>query len=166
MNNATEDSIIQLYRESFPDLARMLQQKGATLEEAKDAFHDALLIYMEKKNAGQLHLHSSPKAYLLGIAKICWLRARGVTVALPETFDVAEADDGRHEEMEQSLRASLAKSGKRCLDLLKAFYYDRHSMQAIATHFGFKGTRSATVQKYKCLEKVRNHIKTNHHYAQ
>jgi DNA-directed RNA polymerase specialized sigma24 family protein len=161
-----EDPIIQLYRDSFPDVARMIRRKGGTLEDAKDAFHDALLIYMEKEKAGRLQLHSSPKAYLLGIARICWLRARGATVALPEAFDAAEPEDAGIEEREQSLRASLVRSGKRCLELLKAFYYDHCSMQDIAARFGFNGTRSATVQKYKCLEKVRKEIKTNEAYAQ
>jgi DNA-directed RNA polymerase specialized sigma24 family protein len=167
MTTQTGDSIIQLYRDSFPDVARMVRRKGGTLEEAKDAFHDALLIYMEKEKAGRLQLRSSPKAYLLGIARICWLRARGATVRLPEAFDVAEPEeDTDMEEMEQSLRSSLVRSGKKCIELLKAFYYDHCSMQDIAIRFGFNGTRSATVQKYKCLEKVRNEIKTNEAYAQ
>jgi DNA-directed RNA polymerase specialized sigma24 family protein len=144
----------------------MIRRKGGTLEEAKDAFHDALLIYIEKEKAGRLQLHSSPKAYLLGIARICWLRARGATVALPEAFDAAEPEDVDMEEREQSLRTSLVRSGKKCIELLKAFYYDHCSMQDIAARFGFNGTRSATVQKYKCLEKVRKEIKTNEAYAQ
>jgi DNA-directed RNA polymerase specialized sigma24 family protein len=166
MTTQMEDPIIQLYRDSFPDVARMVRRKGGSLEEAKDAFHDALLIYLEKEKAGRLQLHSSPKAYLLGIARICWLRARGTTVALPEAFDAAEPEDAGMEEREQSLRASLVRSGKKCLELLKAFYYDHCSMQDIAARFGFNGTRSATVQKYKCLEKVRKEIKTNKAYAQ
>ena len=166
MTTQTGDSIIQLYRDSFPDVARMIRRKGGTLEEAKDAFHDALLIYMEKEKAGRLQLHSSPKAYLLGTARICWLRARGATVALPETFDAAEPEDADIEEREQRLQVSLVRSGKKCIELLKAFYYDHCSMQDIAVRFGFNGTRSATVQKYKCLEKVRKEIKINEAYAQ
>ena len=166
MTKQMEDPIIQLYRDSFPDVARMIRRKGGTLEEAKDAFHDALLIYMEKEKAGRLQLHSSPKAYLLGTARICWLRARGATVALPETFDAAEPEDADIEEREQRLQVSLVRSGKKCIELLKAFYYDHCSMQDIAVRFGFNGTRSATVQKYKCLEKVRREIKINETYAQ
>ena len=47
-----------------------------------------------------------------------------------------------------------------CLELLTAFYYEHLPLRDIATKFGFNGTRSATVQKYKCLEKVREKIKT------
>lgn len=168
MTKQAEDPIISLYRESFPDFARMIRRMGGSLEQAKDAFHDAFLIYMENEKAGQLQLHSSPKAYLIGTAKIRWLRARGgdAMQELPENFETADAVSPDMEEREKSLLDALVRSGRKCMELLKAFYYDHSSMQDIATRFGFKGRRSATVQKYKCLEKVREEIKTTTTYAQ
>ncbi|GGB11424.1 RNA polymerase sigma factor [Puia dinghuensis] len=163
-----EDHLVSLYRESFPDFARMVRRMSGTLEQAKDSFHDALLIFMEKEKAGKLHLHSSPKAYLIGIAKICWLRTlnNDPHLPLPEGFEAPQPEEeADKEEREKSLLESLQKSGKKCLELLKAFYYDHCSMPDIATRFGFKGGRSATVQKHKCLEKVRQTIKTSEVYA-
>ena len=157
------DHLTTLYRDSFPDFARLVRSKGGSLEEAKDCFHDALLIYMEKASAGTLHLYSSPKAYLLGIARICWLRSRtaGPNLPLPDDFgEMPDPEDEDRQEREETLLRSLQATGKKCLDLLKAFYYDNISMQDIARKFGFNGRRSATVQKYKCLEKVRAEIKT------
>ena len=161
-----EDPVVSLYRDSFPDFARMVRRMGGSLEQAKDSFQDALLIYLEKEKAGKLHLYS-PKAYLLGTAKICWLRMvnKGSMLPLPEGFEPAEPQDADTEEREKSLLESLINSGKKCLQLLKAFYYDHSSMQDIAVKFGFNGTRSATVQKYKCLEKVRESIKATQAYA-
>lgn len=168
MTTQKETEIIPLYRDSFPDFARMVRSMGGTLEQAKDSFHDALLIYLEKEKAASLHLHSSPKAYLLGTAKICWLRSRNTGPIQPFTheFEAADPEDKDAEEQEKSLLQSLQRSGKKCLELLKAFYYDHCSMQDIASQFGFKGRRSAAVQKYKCLEKVREEIKKTHIYAQ
>jgi DNA-directed RNA polymerase specialized sigma24 family protein len=168
MTRQSDDPIINLYRDSFPDFARMIRRMGGSLEEAKDAFHDALLIYMERDKAGKLNLHSSPKAYLLGTARICWLHRQGnePVSELPEGFEAAEPEDTNEEEREKSLLESLVKSGKKCMELLKAFYYDHCSMQDVAERFGFNGRRSATVQKYKCLEKVREEIKKTQAYAQ
>ncbi len=168
MIRPSEDPITSLYRDSFPDFVRMIRRMGGSPEEAKDAFHDALLIYMEREKAGKLDLRSSPKAYLLGTARICWLRTRGKgpVSELPEAFEAAEAEDTYEEEREQRLLESLVRSGKKCMELLKAFYYDHCSMQDVADRFGFNGRRSATVQKYKCLEKVREAIKTTQAYAQ
>ena len=168
MTLENDDPIIELYRDSFPDFARMVRRMGGSLEEAKDSFHDALLIYLEKGKAGKLQLHSSPKAYLLGTAKICLLhnRKNGSMLSLPEGFEAATTQDPDTEEREKKLLDSLQKSGQKCLELLKAFYYDHCSMDHIAGRFGFKGRRSATVQKYKCLEKVRKEIKITEIYAQ
>ena len=168
MFDPKEDPIITLYREAFPHFARMVRTLGGTPEEAKDCFHDALLIYLERERAGKLKLHSSPTAYLLGTGKICWLqkRSRGSFSPLPEGFDSSEAPEPDLEEREQSLLASLERTGRKCLQLLKSFYYDHLSMDDIAARFGFNGRRSATVQKYKCLEKVRENLKTTEAYAE
>jgi predicted DNA-binding protein YlxM (UPF0122 family) len=53
----------------------------------------------------------------------------------------------------------LENAGQKCMDMLKAFYYDNLPVRTIAEQFGFSGERSATVQKYKCMEKVRETIK-------
>jgi DNA-directed RNA polymerase specialized sigma24 family protein len=173
MTTQVEDPIVSLYRDSFPDFARLVRRMGGNLEQAKDSFHDALLIYLEKQKAGKLQLHSSPKAYLLGIAKICWLRTRdnGSIMPLPEGLERAEPEDPEFQAGELGERAnglldSLLRSGKKCMELLKAFYYDHCSMEHIAGRFGFNGRRSAAVQKYKCLEKVREEIKKSEAYAQ
>lgn len=167
MTTQQDDPIVRLYRDSFPDFARMIRRMGGTLEQAKDSFHDALLIYLEKQKAGKLHVQSSPKAYLLGTAKVCWLHAQdtGSIVPLPEGLEPAEPEDMRMGDREEGLLDSLLRSGKKCMELLKAFYYDHCSMQEIAGQFGFNGRRSAAVQKYKCLEKIREEIKTFQAYA-
>ncbi|HBW79381.1 MAG TPA: RNA polymerase subunit sigma-70, partial [Sphingobacterium sp.] len=53
----------------------------------------------------------------------------------------------------------LEIAGRKCLELLKSFYYDQMSLQEIADEYGYSGVRSATVQKFKCLEKVRESVK-------
>ena len=53
----------------------------------------------------------------------------------------------------------LQRTGKKCMDLLQAFYYEKASMSELSERFDFRNERSATVQKYKCLEKVRTQIK-------
>jgi len=155
-----EDRLVSLYRSAFPACAKMIHRMGGTLEQAKDCFHDALLIFMEKEKSGSLRLHSSPEAYILGTARICWLRFVNGTRALPlpDEFETAEVQEETSEEKEKALLQYLQSAGKKCLELLSAFYYEQSSLQDIAIRFGFKGRRSATVQKFKCLEKVRQNV--------
>jgi DNA-directed RNA polymerase specialized sigma24 family protein len=163
-----EDRLVSIYRSAFPACAKMIHRMGGTLEQAKDCFHDALLIFMEKEKAGSLQLRSSPEAYLLGTAKICWLRfVNGTrTFPLPDEFETVEPQEETSEEKEKAILRYLQSAGKKCLELLSAFYYERSSLHDIAIRFGFKGRRSATVQKFKCLEKVRENVKTSYNYAE
>jgi hypothetical protein len=45
------------------------------------------------------------------------------------------------------------------MELLHAFYYNRQSMDEITDRFGYSSAHSATVQKFKCLEKMRDTVK-------
>ena len=53
----------------------------------------------------------------------------------------------------------LETTGKRCMDLLRSFYYKKKTPAEIAEDHNYNSEHSASVQKYKCLEKVRDTIK-------
>src|SRR5690606_26756930 len=59
---------------------------------------------------------------------------------------------------ELKLLQFLEVAGKKCLLLLQGFYYGNMNYKKIAKTFGFGSVRSATVQKYKCIEKIRKEI--------
>jgi DNA-directed RNA polymerase specialized sigma24 family protein len=154
-----EELFIALYKSVFPSVAKYVAKMGGTFDEAKDIFQDALVVYYEKAIAGSCEIKTNEKAYLAGIAKHLWLKkfnANRVNQSM-DGFDV-ESD---HEERisDNKLLTFLQTAGKKCMDLLRSFYYDEQPLNEIAETFGFSGVRSATVQKYKCLEKVRETVK-------
>lgn len=154
---------IAFYKSAFPMVAKFISNRGGNFEQAKDIFQDAMVIWYEKQ-VGNDHVDiRSQKAYLFGIAKNLWHRSfEAGSEMLPLSGQPYEdfADDAPHAEVSTSkLIGLLETTGKKCLDLLKAFYYDKLSMQSLSAGFGFKSVRSATVQKYKCLEKVRETVK-------
>ena len=150
---------VRLYEEAFPAAAAFVSKNGGNFDQAKDIFQDALVLYYEQVVATGKTIHSSEKAYLLGIVKHLWyglIRKTGHEEALPDGLNVADLKTPTI--AEQRLLGFLERAGQRCMDMLKAFYYDHLSLEKIAENFGFGGVRSATVQKYKCLEKVRNEV--------
>lgn len=158
----TEKSITAVYEQTFPFVARFVSKMGGSFADAKDIFHDALIIFYEKKVSGTLAVALSPEAYILGIARHLWLRkfrqdkdrfawdSENIDIAIPPD-DFGEADN--------RLLGLLQRSGRKCLDLLQAFYYEQLRLPDIARAFGYQTVRSATVQKYKCLEKIRAQVK-------
>ncbi len=151
---------MDLYKKTFPAVARYISRKGGNYEEAKDIFQDALIIYYEKLVSNSFSHVKNEKAYILGIAKHLWCRRLEsnednytIENALSET-EITETYLSSHKIM-----YLLESAGQKCMEILRAFYYDKVSVSDIAKHFGYSGTRSATVQKYKCIEKIRETVK-------
>jgi DNA-directed RNA polymerase specialized sigma24 family protein len=154
-----EEFFTRLYKKAFPPVAKYVSRRGGSFDEAKDVFHDALIIYYEKTMQAVLNENIDETAYLVGIAKHLWLKkSRGDNQAISlDGVEVSVIDD--EEPSTHRLMHFLTKAGSKCMELLKNFYYDQLPLNEIAETFGFSGVRSATVQKYKCLEKVRETIK-------
>ncbi|RCH56457.1 sigma-70 family RNA polymerase sigma factor [Mucilaginibacter hurinus] len=154
-----EELFITLYKKTFPASARYICKMGGTFDDAKDIFQDALVIYYEKVIAGPAQINNSDTAYLLGIARHLWLK-RLKHNDLKRPLDNYDFED-EHEQAASAnaIMAYLETAGQRCMELLRAFYYDKLAVKDIAALFGYAGERSATVQKYKCLEKVRVTVK-------
>lgn len=163
MNAQDEQQLATLYRDTFPDAARVVKQLGGDHETARDLFHDALVIYLEKSDAQKAAIKTSPKAYLIGITRILWFRSLrennhyrqvGDSEAFPEI-----PEDFHPDEQERSLLRHLQAAGEKCMRLLRGFYYEQLSLQQLAQRFRYGSVRSATVQKHKCLEKVRTEVR-------
>lgn len=149
-----------LYKKAFPALSKYVSRMGGSFDEAKDVFQDALVIYYEKIVAME-DIPGSDKAYLFGIAKHLWLkkyRDNSMNVPLVD-FNGGILDEEDTKPRTEKLMHYLETSGQKCMEILKAFYYDKLSVKQLADLFGYTSIRSATVQKYKCLEKVRDRIK-------
>lgn len=153
---------MQLYQKAFPLVAKYVANMGGSFEEAKDVFQDALIIYYEKLATSGVVLQHSERSYLLGIAKHLWAkknRQHNRYISLDDSLAGIAMEENSKTTSSVKLLDLLHASGKKCMELLRAFYYDKLPMNKIAGLLGFSNERSATVQKYKCLEKVRDTIK-------
>ena len=159
-----ERLFVDLYQRAFPAVAQFVRRRGGSLEEAQDIFQDTLVIYYEKTVAeasGPPVFHHKA-AYLLGIARHLWIKKYHLAsseVSLEDDHQFSWVDEKIAMPSRPKLLRFLSTAGKKCMDLLRAFYYDRLPLTEVANTFGYSGVRSATVQKYKCLEKVRNTVR-------
>lgn len=155
-----EQLLMELYKSAFPAVAKYVARLGGSFDDAKDVFQDALVIYYEKAVAGKLCAQND-KAYLLGIAKNLWFKKFRDGIDLQPLHDhlLNIADEIEDQISSNKVLRYLQTAGKRCMDLLSAFYYHKQPMKEVAEQFGYAGVRSVTVQKYKCLEKVRDTVK-------
>jgi len=153
-----EQLFIHLYKKAFPVVCKYISKRGGNMEQAKDVFQEALLLYYEKVVVGRTEIASNETAYLVGISKHLWFQLCTKEKGTCELghHDLAAIEDEKLSD--NKLLALLETSGKKCMDMLKAFYYDKLNMVQVAENFGYNSERSATVQKYKCLENIRNTV--------
>jgi len=148
-----ELDLATVYEETFPAVASFVAKMGGTVEDAKDIFHDAFIIAFEKN-------YSDP-AYIVGIAKHLWIRKYHHDknrVDLDYSIEIPKEEE--HSPIVTRLLRLLEIAGKSCLDLLQSFYYEKQSAENIASKYNYSSAHSATVQKHKCLQKVRSFVKT------
>ena len=160
---ARESSFQELYESAFPDVASFVAKMNGSFQDAKDIFHDALLIYIEKSQHPDFEIAVLPQKYILGISKHLWLR-KFSAVKKHVTFNAMESSISIPVDFYPSVQISrvlrlLEIAGKSCLDLLRACYYDKLTMKDAASRFGYRNEHSVTVQKYKCLMKLRSVVK-------
>ncbi|WDF76295.1 sigma-70 family RNA polymerase sigma factor [Mucilaginibacter sp. KACC 22773] len=157
-----QELFVGLYKKVFPAVAKYVARCGGSFDEAKDVFQDALLSYYEKTAQIGLSVNNSDGAYIYGTARYLWIKRYkegGQTSQLNEALIVNTAEESISLPDDSKLLRFLESAGKRCMELLRSFYYDKLPMTQVAETFGFSGVRSATVQKYKCIEKVRETVK-------
>ncbi|HEU5053456.1 MAG TPA: sigma-70 family RNA polymerase sigma factor [Hanamia sp.] len=156
-----EEAFEQLYEEVFPVIADIVSRQGGSFQDAKDIFQDALIIFYEKNVSGALNVRLSEEAYIVGIAKHLWnkklkskykllsLDSFEKKILLPEDyFEVETSKTNR-------LLHLLEVAGKKCVELLRSIYYDKLSLNEVSQIHGFSNAHSASVQKYKCIEKIK-----------
>ena len=158
-------ALTHLYRRAFPLVRRHVRRYGGTTHDAEDVFQDALVILYEQAVGGTLTLTASASTYLVGIGRNLWhheqrRRARLPHEALPDDLEPLAAD-----ESEAATAASFAvldyveRLGAKCKNVLLSFYYFQQPLTQIAETHGYRSVRSATVQKFKCLERLRNSVR-------
>lgn len=152
------EMIRECYEHVFPKACAYLHKRGADLETAKELFQEAMVLYYEKTVVEGFTPSLSKEAYLMGMVKNLWLKqqSRGIRAEALDGLEVS--DTVLPEPAAEKLVAYLKSAGEKCLNLLQSYYYEKLSMSQLKQKFGFKTERSATVQKYKCLEKVRSTV--------
>jgi len=166
-------TLTQLYRRAFPAVQRLVRRQGGSAEDAQDVFQDALVVLYEQAVAGTLVLTASASTYLVGVSRHLWQhelrrRARLPHEPLPDDPGPLLADAPAAEEPASfAVLDYVQQLGDKCRAVLLAFYYFQQPLTQIAAAHGYRSVRSATVQKFKCLERLREKVRAvfTHEFA-
>jgi RNA polymerase sigma factor (sigma-70 family) len=152
-----------LYKHSFITTKRMVIKLGGTEDEAWDVFQDAVTILYEQCQDSKFTLNCRINTYITAIARNLWLKrkSRDLHTAMPDDWEIP---DNAVTDMEsfllkekqyEMLHQALENLGEPCSNLLKAFYFQKKSMQIISKEYGYTNAENAKNQKFKCLNRLK-----------
>lgn len=153
----------RLYAKVYPMALHYVKSNGGDADDAKDVFQEALVLFYEKVVHGQLTLTASVSTYLMAICKNLWRqemdkRSRKTALAARQT-DVFYEEPDVDLPSAAPLMDFVTQLGDKCKDILVSFYYFGQQLEQIAGRHGYRNIRTATVQKFKCLERLRQSVR-------
>jgi RNA polymerase sigma factor (sigma-70 family) len=165
-----EKTLEYLYARTYPVVLHYVKERQGREEDAQDLLQDAIILFFEKVVHDRLVLTAAPTTYLVAICKNRWRqerekRSRQVPLADGHPGGTTETPEPDTHEATAHLLDYVNQLGEKCRDILVQFYYFGQQLEQIAADHGYRTIRSATVQKFKCLERLRkavSHLSVGH----
>lgn len=170
MNTSIEEidlstTLKSLYKK-WPEIRRFLKSVGCDAVHAEDIFQEALLIYMRKIEDPTFQLTVEPFFYVKNTCKFLWYNqarkeGKNVHIELPENIEEYQDDWFSKELKLQLVERAIDQIGAQCQQLLQLFYGLGLSLVEIAKKLSMRNEGVARTQKYRCLNKVKDIVRTN-----
>ncbi|MCE3260103.1 MAG: polymerase subunit sigma-70 [Bacteroidetes bacterium] len=157
-----------LYKKHYNIVLKLVVNNSGTSDAAKDIYQETLIVLYENARKPGFELNCQLQTYIYSVAKRLWLKQlkkNGSTFLIREDdeggiADVSE-DISLHQQKESDIEKaakSLENLGEPCATLIKDFYIQKLSMEAIAEKFGYTNADNAKNQKYKCLQRLKKYF--------
>ena len=158
-----------LYIRFYKDVEKYILSKGGSSDEAKDIYQEGMTAFYVQVKKGKFRQEAKIKTYVIAICKNIWFREikkRKPRVELSDSmFDPEELKIDINTERPNDLTYDVFQIFKQlkedCQKILELYYFEKYSMQAIAKEFNFASVQSAKNKKMKCLNYLRQKIKTH-----
>lgn len=159
--------LYQLYRNEFITWSK--SHYNATVEQAKDAFQDAILDFHQNVISGRLtELSSTIKTYLfqIGKHKLLNIQKKDRRLTYHEALHLIENGEASKFMQEENkkytqdqISEAIEKLPKDCQEVLKFYYLKEYDMESIAREMGYKNADTAKSKKSICFKKLTEDLK-------
>lgn len=161
-------AIKALYR-YYPVVRQMVLKNNGNRQDAEDIYQEALIILFRKLKEEKFVLTSNLSTFLYSICRYQWLNElrkrkqepKNAIEAISENeiirFDTFFEEESNFRKAENA----LMNLGEKCRELLRLFYFEKLDFASIAGKIGLSNEKVAKNQKYRCLEKAREHYSSS-----
>lgn len=177
VKNQDERVVQSIYNAFRPKFENWLKgrYKIGNPEDCREIYQRSFTVLFFNIKRGKLNdLEASLETYLFGIGKMVvreWWREqsnqKGLVSLEPDTdsgeghlkeidlFSSVLTKDTVDDDLRRKLLNALEQLGEPCKTILKLFYWERNSMEAIANKTGYKNEQGAKKKKYLCLTRLK-----------
>jgi RNA polymerase sigma factor (sigma-70 family) len=162
LQQGSDAALKQVYKQNYPVVVNLVISNGGSLQEAKDVFQEALIIFYERCRENSFTLSSRISTYLYSVSRNLWLKElkkkKQQEEPLRDTDDFIDLQNGESSQREEQYRAmqhALNALGEPCRSILRDFYIHSKSMEEITEQYGYTNSDNAKNQKYKCLRRLK-----------
>jgi len=168
-----ERIITEMYTAYFPSVRHYIYRNNGSAEDARDIFHDAFVVLLEKIRSNSLDLNCSVKTYLYAICKNLWLKKisayKAVHIQYGDLEDTLAGANPINQEFYDINRAYLlyqkqfALMSPTCRKLIQ-YFLEGYSYQEITKLMNYENEGYARKRKYRCIKLLIKRIKTDPDY--
>lgn len=151
----------------FPVIKKLILRNNGSKQDAEDVYQEALIILMNKLQDPEFKLTSSLNTYVYSVCRFLWndeLKKKNKRIEVEikgnESFLEEDLIPTKDERDQKLAERAFDQLGEKCKDLLGLFYFKKMNLKDIATKLGFGSEKVAKNQKYRCLEKAKDNLRT------
>ncbi|MBA3682214.1 MAG: sigma-70 family RNA polymerase sigma factor [Bacteroidetes bacterium] len=152
----------------FPVVQKLVLKNNGSKQDAEDIYQEALIILIRKIQSPGFILSSSLNTYIYSVCRFLWndqlkKKNKSIETDIETTLFVLKAEEIENDTTENENKLAekaFNELGEKCKQLLQLFYFNKISLKEIATKLGFNSEKVAKNQKYRCLEKAKENLKT------
>ena len=168
-----EEALKELYVDNYYMIENFVIKYGGSKEDAKDVFQESIILLYNNIKTRKFELKSKISTYLYSVSRNIWFkknkREKRESALDEKKFENLASSDNVIEQIvyteEQILIGKLlTKSGERCKQILKLYYFEKNRMKEIAKSLGYASEQVAKNQKAKCMKKLKSIVKNSDYY--
>lgn len=164
-----------LYQKMKPVVKSYIKKQGGDDDDTKDIFQDVIVFFSRQVCAMKFEAKSQKEmeGYFIKVAHYKWLkkiesdkrRGNRENDFLLDNDTVSETqlppNQIATDELSQEFSRAIEQLGVRCKCILMAYYVDNLSIKEISEMHDFGNPESVKVQKFRCLQKLKEKMKKN-----
>lgn len=170
LQDGENNAIKELYNIAFASCANMITNNSGSIEDARDIFQEALIVFIKNLQTPDFILTAQPKTYLYAVCRNLWLNQlkklkktkKNISIDDSNNFVNIIQTDQIEEKKELEVKYELiteilSQLNEDCKELLFSFYYKKMPLKEIALQMNYT-SGFVKVKKKRCMDTLKKKV--------